>query len=218
MPKKKSNQIWVPTATCLNDLVQDYLTKPYYGKISKGRTKKQELEDHLDSLHNLVDFICGCPNPPDALKTGKFLYGVHQRHYCHYKNLVPNLYDLLKDIDQKKFNNFEDLHDKVLSIKLNNEEKVKGFGWLGIYDFALRVAWKLNRSIEPKEYVYLHSWPCESAKILVAKGKLPCVGLRMKFDLFPADFRSPGMTAKDVENLLCHYYGDICRLNNLGLL
>lgn len=222
MPK-----IYCPSAICIDDLIDDFLTHEYYNRDAGRKITSKDLQDfYLDRLKNTLDFICGKPQAPGALLSGDFHYGRHQRYFAKkaYKGMVKKMYNLLKDLVPGDFEDFERLHDHVEKIKKENKKDSNGFGPTAIYDFSLSFAWNHfrktgDRHLLPKDFVYLHAGPMRSAALLMVAGKLKSIGVRVPvMDFHVPIFPSPLLGAKEMENFLCHYFGDIQRLSDLGLL
>lgn len=222
MPK-----IYCPGAVRIDDLIDDFLTHQYRNRDARRKITTKDLQEfYLDRLKNTLDFICGKPQAPGALVSGIFHYGRHQRYFAKkaYKGMVEKMHHHLNGLNPNDFKGFEDLHDHVENIKKGNRVDSNGFGPTAIYDFSLSFAWNHfrttgNRRLLPKDFVYLHAGPMRSAVLLKAAGKLDSIGVRVPVgDFHVPAFPSPVMEAKDMENFLCHYFGDIQRLSNLGLL
>lgn len=194
----------------LKGLVDDYLNKKYYCKYSD---KEETFADghicYLNTLKNIIDFICGEPN--DGRKEPPFKINVHQRFYRFpsRQSKIPQVACKLKKTIPGKYNSFEELYEKV------NKQKLYGFGETTTYDFALRYGWHQNPRIEPKDFVYLHSKPMEAAKALHEKGYIKDKLKRtIPMESLPEEIKDSRMTAADVEHFFCCYKTFIDQLPN----
>ena len=193
----------------LSTLVDIYLTEKHAWKKmpEKVGTDKELLELYLDSLEDLTDYICG-ENTKEKVPEGThYVLNGHQKRPLNGKyEVINSMGKKLKELEGKKFDTFESLIEEV------EKRKEKWFGPTAIYDFALRFGWHQNPRIEPKEYVYVHSIPAQSANRLRELGYLKTVSRKIPFSNFPKEMRKEGMTAKDVENFLCIFAEEINKL------
>lgn len=201
----------------LEDLVKEYFLPQEMWKkkdvIPKGYLIIYLDEFNLDekSFEQFVtNCLCGEINEKEAPGNGPYKYhGTHQWILRMHPNAVDEkakkLLHLFKEEPRLlQATSFEELYDAV------EKEKVKWFGCLCNYDFCLRFGWHQKPRIEPKDYVYLHSNPWESAKILVNLNVLkPFKERRIPYDAFPDFFTKNDMTAKDIENFLCIFKNEI---------
>ena len=194
----------------LQDLVNNYLQTKYKHKYTD--CLKTHAEGHicyLDSLHDTLDFICGETNYDRILPPYKV--NSHQRYFRFpsRQKYIPEIIGRLKEIESSNYDNFEDLFHSVNALKLF------GFGPTTVYDYSLRLGWHLNPKIEPKKFVYLHSKPGESARILKSKGYISkTFDNKILFEDLPDDIKNSDMTARDVEHFLCCYHKYIEKLPN----
>ncbi len=197
--------------TKLEDLVKDYLTKKYEDPKypDKDVSTTQEWHDiYLSSLEDMTDFICGTHNEIKAPDGPPYKFDNHQWPLrCKSRqHLVNDIAESLKNIDDLKFDDFEDLMNEV------EKHKVSYFGDTAKYDFALRYGWK--KGIRPERYVYVHSKPRLSAQHLVDHGYLKEIKQlerKMKLEKYK-ELLLPGMTAHDIEHFLCCYHDEIFTL------
>ncbi len=101
----------------------------------------------------------------------------------------------------KKFNNFEEVYECVKKL-IGQIPNVRG--WLTLYDTTRRLAYLLNPSIIPNEFVYVARGARDGAKYVLGIN-------RIKSDVFRlpiADFQKlfPGISSMEIEDILCIYF------------
>lgn len=100
-------------------------------------------DEALDRLSTTIDFICGKDNG-GGIDGEKNIKDSHQRRMRAATVRVS--YGALDSLDARQFNDFEALVEEVE--RLIEEKRVKGFGRLAVYDFALRYGH--THGIKPK--------------------------------------------------------------------
>lgn len=165
---------------------------------------QQQLETELSDLKNITDYICGVHNELEAPAGPPYKFHPHQWHlgFPSHIGVVNVMADQLKDIDKEAFADFEALYQYV------DQRKVKFFSATCVYDFALRYGWNHKPRIVPKDFVYIHSKPLNSARRLYNLGYISeldhCLPIGNYSTLLGA-----GMDAMDIENFLCIYNKEI---------
>lgn len=193
MPEHKATLV----TNSLQALVDDYI----------ANHTQQTHEAYLSKLKNITDYICGVPNDREAPGGAPYKFDTHQWHlrFPSRSIVVDNMAVKLKDIDNEDFADFEALYDYV------DRRKEKYFSDTCVYDFALRYGWNRTSRISPKDFVYIHSKPLESAKKLKDLGYIPEVGHFLPLSNYSA-LLGPGMNAMDVEHFLCIYHDQIDKM------
>ena len=126
--------------------------------------------------------------------------GGHQ--WCLPNTRIDEAVIALRQFDfNKKFDNFEEVYDCVKKL-MGQIPRV--CGWLTLYDTTRRLAYLLNPSIIPKDYVYVARGARDGAKYVLGI-------TRMKSDVFRlpiADFQKlfPGISSMEIEDILCIFF------------
>ena len=131
------------------------------------------------------------------------------------KNVHPYVENLYKELD--RFDSFDEIFELVTLDKKKEKEKDKfrGYGPTCIYDTILRMVYNRygqdeNHRLMPLRYVYLHSKPGKTLKLLNRKGLMN----KAKYLIIYSDvtdskyvlgraFAKYHMTSIDIENFLC---------------
>ncbi|WP_297065281.1 hypothetical protein [uncultured Duncaniella sp.] len=153
-------------------------------------------DEALDRLSTTIDFICGKDNG-GVIDGEKYIKDSHQRRMT--AATVRAAYGALDSLDARQFNDFEALVEEVE--RLIGEKRVKGFGRLAVYDFALRYGH--SHGIKPKKFVYIQQGARDGALGLREAGYLSFANSDRKIpvEAFPAELRALG--AMHIENFLC---------------
>lgn len=198
----------------LEQLVKGYLMKKCRPGASDSEISEQELHrEYLDSLMDMVDYICGQPNFKNGIPEPDYTFDSHQWHlkFPTRIHVVKDMMENLNNIDKIKFQDFEQLRDYVY------KNRVTWFGNTCVYDFSLRYGHKQNPKIEPKTFVYVHTHPLISARYLSELGyissKVENSTYRIPLEDFSSEILQPGMTAADIEHFLCIYKDEILRIS-----
>ena len=171
------------TTPTLSDLIESYKSEHL-----------KRLENLLMPFETITDCVCGAVGNIDAPHPGTFIRnGSHQ--YCMPVATINQVVPLLKNVNSKKFNDFDKLYDFVDSIS----KGVEDFGDLAKYDFSLRYGFR--RGLRPEKYVYTHRGARIGAEALVKAGFLNEVNHKIDINDFPAQLRELG--AMHLENFLC---------------
>lgn len=235
MKKKKRSKLKVSNNPALirqlKDLVREYCTLP-----SHTTSQRASFREGLIKHSSFIDFIIGGIGNPEEYIPG-FNYNYHRTHQRHLKYFFPDAFKAVYDFFtgncekrsglfffKKNFTSFEELHDFVKEVDFlkKTNEKLKGFGKLDIYDFSLRYSYNRDKTLLPKEYVYVnHGNTYHSALLLyVILPDFPeIIEGKIKYDDCPdwlRECKTPTgtytMYSMDIENFLCHKYKEIVEL------
>lgn len=103
----------------------------------------------------------------------------------------------------KKYDNFEEVYECVKKL-IGKIPSVRG--WLTLYDTTRRLAYLLNPSIVPKDYVYVARGARIGAKYVLGINRMKS----SEYCLPIADFQKlfPGISSMEIEDILCIYFHD----------
>ena len=181
---------------------------------------------------NIHEFIKGEPygSKPE--------YNIHQWHLARfYPNTAGEIFQDIKSIylKIKSFDSFDAIFDEIASAKgvedaaaktQNQQSRFKGFGATCIYDTVFRMAFSLSKGDDnyfllPKEYVYIHSKPGETAQAIMKNGDMKSAKNRIAYsDIIDSSYMTGKNFAKyemlpmDIENFLCLMHDAILILYN----
>lgn len=187
----------------------------------------KELGKNVSEKDNILEFIKG------ERITAEREYHPHQWHLnSFYKETADILSDdflaFYRDIDSKK--DFEEVFDSLKNVKegvetrclQNGKNRKLGFGQVCLYDTSLRMVYcKIHGSeshhLFPKKYVYLHTKPLKTAKILKELGILQHKPVhKNETKILQKIFLPFEMSSIDIENFMCVMLKPIGMLNGEG--
>ena len=163
----------------------------------------------------ITNCLCGEKNEKAAPGNGPYKYNKSHQWilWCHPEAVdekAKKVFALYKEKPSIfRPTDFDDFYNEIEKLK------VDWYGPVCNYDFCLRYCWNQNPKIEPVNFVYVHTKPEDSAKILVRlqvinpykKGKIP-------MSSFPDIFRKHNMSSKDIENFLCVFKNELVSLSD----
>jgi hypothetical protein len=126
--------------------------------------------------------------------------GGHQ--WCLPNARIDEAVIALRQFDfNMKFNNFEEVYDSVKKL-IGQIPNVRG--WLTLYDTTRRLAYLLNPSIIPNDYVYVARGARDGAKYVLGINRINSDVFRLPI----ADFQKlfPGISSMEIEDILCIYF------------
>ena len=136
--------------------------------------------------------------------------GGHQ--WCLPNALIDQAVIALRHFDfNKKYGNFEIVYDCVKKL-IGRIPRV--CGRLTLYDTTRRLAYLLNPSIVPKDYVYVARGARDGAKYVLGINRMNS----SVFSLPIADFQKlfPGISSMEIEDILCIYFHERKYKGNLS--
>lgn len=137
--------------------------------------------------------------------------GGHQ--WCLPNAHIAQAVIALRQFDfDKKYDNFEDVYDCVKKL-IGQIPSVSG--WLTLYDTTRRLAYLLNPSIIPKDYVYVARGARDGAKYVLGINRMKS----SVFHLSIADFQKlfPGISSMEIEDILCIFFHEGKYKGNLSI-
>lgn len=196
---------------------EDFTAKEFF------RILLQRLGRNADLNDNIEEFIKGEP-----IGNG---YNIHQWVLkVFYPETAAKIHPYIKDLylNINSFDNFEQIFDKMTCDKRepDNEDIFRGFGPTCNYDVIFRMVYAYSGYDEthrliPSAYVYLHSKPGRTAKLLMDNGQIKKAKNRILYDdiidkNYPLgkSFRKYHMPSIDIENFLCINHDAIAILYN----
>ena len=126
--------------------------------------------------------------------------GGHQ--WCLPNVRIDQAVIALRQFDfDKKYDDFEKVYDCVKKL-IGQIPSV--CGWLTLYDTTRRLAYLLNPSIFPKNYVYVARGARNGAKYVLGINRMKS----NEYCLPIADFQKlfPGISSMEIEDILCIYF------------
>ena len=126
--------------------------------------------------------------------------GGHQ--WCLPNARIDQAVIALRQFDfDKKYDDFEEVYDCVKKL-IGKIPRV--CGWLTLYDTTRRLAYLLNSSIIPKDYVYVARGARDGAKYVLGINRMNSSLFRLPI----ADFQKlfPGISSMEIEDILCIYF------------
>lgn len=154
--------------TSIEDLIKDYKAHHYF-----------QLEKGISRLSSVLDLILGAVNESQSKLTPPFTRSTHQ--YCMPNKTVIAACELFaqKQNDLAEAQDFEHLRQTVYNLAeeylprdVRKNSDSNQFGWLAIYDFAMRYGYHRMGNQLHKDYnlypqsLYLHAGTLIGAKAL----------------------------------------------------
>lgn len=142
----------------------------------------------------------------------------HMRYLWRFPKNRPSKDELLRRIKALKLwgtpiSHIHDFDALYLFVERKlNIPKIHQIRQLAIYDIALHLTYLNSGNPKPKNYVYIHALPLKAFKVLQNNGILLGLKLTSKISFSSLSPFFPGLTADEIEDLLCQLGKSIRRV------